>query len=90
MTLGLRESVAQKGGWLPVSALLEGRRGLWTVLRIEQRGKEQVTVREAVEVIDVQGNQAYVRGTLPAGALVVADGVHRVTAGNPVYLAGGQ
>jgi len=90
VNLALDESVAQKGGWLPVSALLEGRRGLWTVLRIEQRGKDNVTVREAVEVIDVQGNRAYVRGSLPRGSQVVADGVHRITAGNPVYLAGGD
>jgi hypothetical protein len=59
------------------------------VLRIERRGPDAVTVREAVEVIDVQGNRAYVRGSLPDGAVVVADGVHRVTAGNPVHLAGG-
>lgn len=90
VTLALTERVPQQGGWLPVAALLEGRRGLWTVLRIEQRGADKVTVREAVEVIDVQGNRAYVRGSLRDGAIVVSDGVHRVTAGNPVYLAGSR
>lgn len=88
VTLTLPERVLQRGGWLPVAALLEGRRGLWNVLRIEQRGADKVTVREAVEVIDVQGNRAYVRGSLQDGAVVVSDGVHRVTAGNPVHFAG--
>lgn len=88
VTLALREDVEARGGWLPMSALLEGRRGVWTVLRVEQRGAEWTTVREAVEVVDILGDRVYVQGTLPPGAIVVADGVHRVTAGNTIALAG--
>ena len=85
--LALPEEVVLAGGWLPVSALLEGRRGMWTVLKIVQQGGGYTTVREAVEVLEVQGDKAYVRGTLQAGDTVVADGTHRITAGNAVYLA---
>ena len=40
--------------------------------------------REAVEVLEIQGNRAYVRGTLRDGQTVVADGIHRIAAGAPV------
>ena len=84
VNLLLQEQVAMRGGWVPLSALLEGDRGLWTVLRLERRGNSTVTVREAVEVLEVQGNRAYVRGTLTDTAQFVADGVHRIAPGTPV------
>ncbi len=90
VSLILSEQVPLQGGWLPLSALLEGNRGLWTVLRLEQRDGKTVSVREAVEVIELRGDQAYVHGTLPAGSLVVANGVHRITPGTPVVVAGGR
>ena len=84
LSLELEQSVTQAGGWLPLAALLEGQRGVWTVLRIEPEGDRLRTVREAVEVLDVQGERAYVRGSLIAGAQVVSSGVHRVTPGSLV------
>ncbi|MDX1734482.1 MAG: efflux RND transporter periplasmic adaptor subunit [Halioglobus sp.] len=90
ITLLLSETVNSTGGWLPVSALLEGRRGMWTVLRIEDSAGEYRTVREVVEVIDTQGDRAYVRGTLAPDSLVVSDGLHRITPGNTVLLAEGS
>ena len=69
-------------------ALLEGNRGLWTVLRLSDEGGQTVTVREAVEVIEIRRDQAYVYGTLPAGSRVVASGAHRITPGTPVTVAG--
>jgi len=86
ITLELDESMPLAGGWLPISALLEGKRGLWTVLRIDSSGAQHTTLREAVEVLDIQRDQAYVRGTLPSGSLVVASGMHRITPGTPVAL----
>ncbi len=84
VTLRLEETVASTGGWLPLSALLEGERGLWTVLRLETTDGGAVSVREAVEVLDVKGNLAYVRGSLAAGQRYITDGVHRVAPGTPV------
>jgi hypothetical protein len=43
-----------------------------------------------VEVIESKGDQAYVRGTLPAGSQVVANGVHRISPGTPVLVAGAR
>ena len=88
ITLDLPQTVYMEGGWLPVSALLDGQRGVWTVLRIAERDGVLVTVREAVEVLETQGDMAYVRGTLTDGNRVVAHGVHRVTPGAVVSIAG--
>jgi len=43
-----------------------------------------VALREAVEVLHVTGDRAYVRGTLNDGDRVIADGVHRVAPGTRV------
>ena len=86
VTLTLTETVAATGGWLPIAALQEGQRGVWTVLRLAPEADRFRTVREAVEVLDVQQDRAYVRGTLSPGDRVVASGVHRVTPGTPVLV----
>jgi RND family efflux transporter MFP subunit len=88
VTLELEETVTQAGGWLPIEALLEGERGVWTVLRLDESDGEVRTLREGVEVLDIREDRAYVRGTLPDGARVVASGVHRITPGTPVVVAG--
>lgn len=85
VNLLLQERVAVRGGWVPLSALLEGNRGLWTVLRLKRRDGATVALREAVEVLEVQDDRAYVRGTLPDSAEFIADGVHRVAPGTPVH-----
>ncbi len=84
------ETVNMQGGWLPMSALVEGQRGLWNVLRIEAEGESYLTVRESVEILDIQGDRVFVRGTLAAGARVVASGIHRITPGTLVTVAGGD
>lgn len=84
VSLVLSERVVMQGGWLPMSALLEGERGLWTVLRLRTSDAGTVGVREAVEVLDVRGNRAFVRGTLTEGQRYITDGVHRVSPGTPV------
>lgn len=88
VSLQLSEAVPTVGGWLPLAALLEGSRGLWTVLRIEPIEGRFVTVREAVEVLEIKGDKAYVHGTLVDGSEIVANGVHRITPGTTVTLAG--
>jgi RND family efflux transporter MFP subunit len=87
VTLNLSEWVAATGGWLPVSALIEGDRGLWNVLRVDENKDGITTVREAVEILHLEGDRAFVRGTLAPGQRVVADGIHRVAPGTPVVAA---
>lgn len=84
-TLVLTETLPARGGWLPISALLEGERGAWTVLRLGERDDgATVALREAVEVLHVDGSRAYVQGSLQPGQRVIADGIHRIAAGTPV------
>lgn len=90
VTLDYREPVQMRGGWLPVAALLEGQRGTWNVLRLERDGELYRTTRESVEVLDIQGDRVYVFGTLPDGALIVAQGIHRITPGTLVTLSEGN
>lgn len=88
ITLDLAQTVFMEGGWLPISALLDGQRGVWTVLKIAEKEGKLSTIREAVEVLETQGDMAYVRGTLIDGNRVVAHGVHRVAPGAIVSIAG--
>ena len=90
VTIALPRPVREAGGWLPVSALLEGDRGVWTVLALRERNGATVALREVVEVLHVSGDRAYVRGTLNDGDRVIGDGVHRVAPGTRVTVAGRQ
>ncbi len=84
VSLNLSKDVSSLGGWLPLSALIEGERGLWNVYRLTTHEGSTVTAREVVEVLEVRGDRVYVRGTLADGERVVADGLHRITAGTAV------
>jgi RND family efflux transporter MFP subunit len=84
ISLSLPEPVQMRGGWLPIAALLEGERGIWTVLRLTQEHGVTSTAREVVEVLEVRGNRAYVRGTLIDRQRVISDGVHRIAPGTAV------
>lgn len=81
VTLEMQETVTQSGGWLPIAALVEGNRGLWNVLRLEPDGENLRTVSEVVEILQVNDDLAFVRGTLQSGTPVVASGTHRISPG---------
>lgn len=84
ITLLLPHRIEEAGGWLPLSALLEGQRGVWNVLVLGERDDQSITRREVVEVLELRGEQAYVRGTVGDGQRVIADGIHRIAPGSPV------
>ena len=87
VALEFEEDVAETGGWLPLSALLEGDKGLWTVLVTRKNeGGEIITARESVEVIYSEGDRVFVRGTITHDATVVASGMQRLSPGSPVEL----
>jgi RND family efflux transporter MFP subunit len=94
--LTLEQTVPEPGVWLPVGALTEGARGLWSVLVAESVGAGRVAALTAthrlqgrvVDVLHAQADRVYVRGTLNAGEAVVVDGLHRVVPGQLVRLAG--
>ncbi|MEL6170012.1 MAG: efflux RND transporter periplasmic adaptor subunit [Pseudomonadota bacterium] len=75
---------AGRGIWVPISSLSEGIRGLWTLYYVTDGSEGPVLNRDAVELLHVEGGQAFVAGTFPENARLVADGTHRLSVGQPV------
>jgi RND family efflux transporter MFP subunit len=87
VALQFEEDVTETGGWLPLSALLEGDKGLWTVLVTRKNAAgDTITARESVEVIYSEGERVFVRGTITDDATVVASGMQRLSPGSPVEI----
>lgn len=82
--LALDRTVPSPGAWVPLTALKEGLRGLWTVLAIAEEDGRQRAVLESVEVLHVAGDRAFVRGTVRDGMQIVASGINRLVPGQPV------
>jgi RND family efflux transporter MFP subunit len=82
--LNLHSAVPEPGFWLPLTALTESDRGLWDVFVINAASEIE---RRLVEIIHIQAQQAYVRGTLQSGDRVVKTGVNRLVDGQRVSLA---
>jgi RND family efflux transporter MFP subunit len=90
-TVALEREVAGSGAWVPVAALSEGLRGLWTLFIVEDGTDGPIARREAVELLHVDGEHAFVRGAFAEDARIVGAGAHRITDGQRVRLlaAGG-
>lgn len=82
--LSMARDIVETGAWLPISALAEGPRGLWTVLTIDQSGDTDTVALEAVELIYTNEDRAFVRGALVDGVQVIATGTHRIAPGQTV------
>lgn len=82
--LPLDRAVGEHGLWIPVTALTESTRGLWSVLVAEPEGSGWVARPRLVEIVHAEGPRAFVRGALEDGELVILDGLQRLTPGQPV------
>ena len=92
----LRQRIHQAGAWLPVSALTENARGLWSCLVAEPiddanepNGATHRLQRRDVQIVSLEGERVYVSGRFQPGDQVVTDGVHRVVPNQRVRLASG-
>lgn len=86
--LKTQRTVSQSGYWVPVTALREANRGLWSLL-IAESGDESNEYRlspRAVTVLHSTGDKAFVQGALQQGERYVNQGLHRVVAGQAVHL----
>ena len=90
-TLQLTEKIQTNGYWLPINALVEGERGLWTCYVLgdpEDINAENQSVfkveQKAVEVLQIQSDRILVRGTLQPHDQVITDGIHRLVPGQLV------
>ena len=75
-------TISEVGGWLPMTAITEGNRGLWTALKLTSSEDGKLIAQQAaIEILDFADDQVYVRGLLKDGDRVVAAGTHRVVPG---------
>lgn len=85
--LALTRTIPGDGFWVPIGALAESRRGLWSVyaLREADGHAERFRLdRRQVEVIHTEADRAFVRGTVQDGESLMATGLHRVVPGQLV------
>lgn len=83
--LTLEQPIDEAGVWLPISALAEGSRGLWTAYvavalegTVETSGATHYLQPRAVELLYQGTDAVYVRGALADGELYVSEGLTRV------------
>lgn len=82
--LAVQQTIDERGSWVPISALTESQRGLWSVYVVRENAGASVAVPDNVEVVHSDGERAFVRGGLRDGDVVITDGLHRITPGQRV------
>ncbi len=92
MTLLLPETIDQAGFWVPISAITDGMRGLWTVYALMPTGEQsefgeiyRIESRD-IHVEYTTGDQAYIQGSLESGEAIVHGGLNRFVPGQRVLL----
>lgn len=85
----LNQNTARDGFWIPITALAESARGLWScyVAEPDNNGQNHQLVRREVEILSLREDRAYVAGNLRDGEELVVDGLHRIVPGQTVRLA---
>ena len=82
--LSLDRTVDERGVWLPVSALTEAARGLWSVYVATPEDGGWIARPQLVEIVQTEGQRVYARGTVRDGDKVIIDGIGRLVPGQPV------
>lgn len=77
------------GYWLPITALTESRRGLWSAYALapSQEPETFVATRHELMMIHVDSDRAFVRGTLIDGDEIIVTGLQRIAPGQRVQRA---
>ncbi len=83
-------TVDQSGVWAPVTALAQGRRGLWTVFVLDDdgQGPGMRLARRPVNILYTREDAVFITGDLTEGDLYVSSGLDRVVPGQRVRPAG--
>ncbi|MEQ9315794.1 MAG: efflux RND transporter periplasmic adaptor subunit [Henriciella sp.] len=82
--LEMQRDISEPGLWVPVGALSEGQRGLWSLYIAKQEDGEWRARPGLVEIIQNEGDRAYVRGAVSSGDKIIIDGLQRITPGQVV------
>lgn len=73
-----------EGGWVPLAALNQGERAVWSVFVVVAGPEGEVVERRIVEVLQTEPERVLVKGNLRPGEAVIATGVQRVVPGQRV------
>lgn len=87
--LEIERTVEERGFWVPVQALTEGTRGLWSLYvfdAVAGRAGHATLRRAEVEVLHLETDRAFIRGPLEAARPFVSGGLHRVAPGMVVRI----
>jgi RND family efflux transporter MFP subunit len=77
--LQLQQVKSKTGAWVPLKSLSQGTQGLWNIYTVTKNNNNQFKVaREIVELIHVEGDNAYISGTISTGDMVVSGGAEKV------------
>ena len=99
VTLQLTDRVAEAGYWLPVDALAESVRGLWSAYALQPAAMSPATqalgathevVPYLTEVVHTEADQVYVRAAFSGTDTVVGSGLQRVVPGQLVRFSDSQ
>ena len=82
--LQMARQVSESGLWVPVTALSEGQRGLWSLYIARQEADGWRVRPGLVEIIQSEGDRAYVRGAVSDGDHIIVDGLQRIAPGQRV------
>ena len=84
--LDLTRKTDSVGYWVPLQSLTQGDQGLWALLALEATEESEIFTlkRREVEVLQVDSDRAFVRGTLESETPIVSTGVRRLTPGQRV------
>lgn len=86
--VALPRSIEGEGAWVPLAALAESHRGLWSAYALvaERDGDAALrrVERRPLEVLYADSERAYVRGTLRDGDQIAASGIHRLVPGQAI------
>lgn len=82
--------ITARGAWIPVSALTEGLKGLWSISTLVTEDAISRAGMEAVEVLHVDRDRVYVRGSFADGVQIVANGLNRIAPGQTVAVIEAQ
>lgn len=83
--LPLPRTIEERGFWVPISALTESSRGLWSVYVVEpDEGSGWVLEPRLVEIVHSEGTRVFARGTVRDGERFVSEGIARLVPGQKV------
>ena len=86
--LVLPTRLEDRGFWAPITALSEGRRGLWSVYALVRENGYFVLEPRPVEILHTEDDQVFLTGAVEDGAEILAAGVNRVAPGQVVRPVG--